>query len=81
MPTNIIRLLCCGIFDPQDVFVWNGATAAKQYEQERRFAARDLKIRESESREMIRKWNKYKENGEALFLTIKGQIDLLQDHG
>ena len=63
-----------GAFNAQDVFVWIGATAAERYEQEERFA-RDSKIWDSESRKGIRKWNKYKENGEALFLTIKGQID------
>ena len=74
------QLLCVsrspgyGAFNPQDVFVWIGAMAAERYEQEERFA-RDSKIWDSEPRKGIRKWNKYKENGEALFLTIKGQID------
>ena len=64
MPAKVSRSPGYGAFNPQDVFVWNGATVAERYEQEERFA-RDMKIWDSESREGIQKWSKYKENSKA----------------
>ena len=73
MPAAVNKLNY-GAFDNAGVFVFNGANATERYEQEQDFDM-NKKIWESEQREGIRKWNKYQEHSEALFLTIKGQID------
>ena len=69
MPTTVNKLNY-GAFNNAGAFEFAGANATEMYEQEQNYDI-DKKIWESEQREGIRKWNKYQEHSEALFLTVK----------
>ena len=73
MPATVNKLNY-GAFNNANAFVFTGANATEMYENEQNYEI-DKKIWESEQREGIQKWGKYQEHSEALFLTIKGQID------
>ena len=73
MPATVNKL-SYGSFNNAGAFEFDGANPTERYESEQEYDV-DKKIWESEQREGIRKWNKYQEHSEALFLTIKGQID------
>ena len=73
MPATVNKL-SYGSFNNADAFEFDGVNASERFESEQEYDA-DKKIWESEQREGIRKWNKYQEHSEALFLTIKGKID------
>ena len=73
MPATVNKL-SYGSFNRADAFEFDGANASERFESEQEYDV-DKKIWESEQREGVRKWGKYQEHSEALFLTIKGQID------
>ena len=68
MPANVGRSAYGAIV--ADVFVWNGNALDTEDEY-----IRAMKIWEKNVTAGINQWNKYKDNGESIFLAIQGQVE------